>query len=408
MNDFIVRFSKIFIIILIVYSIIAICDDLNGIMSGKSFLSDIRLTANALVFINSFFLAVFLIFTSVLPLKFFLPPLIIFIFKGIVIFPLSFYTTRGLDFEQKFSYDYYNILNYAKWYGAILVLFTLTQLFFAFYLKLNNDKIIYNKKAVFNFKRPVVSILSLIVIFSVFAGPYFMLNITSFVNNLTNGFLKADSTSFYSVEKIYSKNNTDISLLGMIHIGDKEFYEKLSKNIVGNKKLLLPEGISDKNDLLKIKPDYKNLSKSIGLNTQAENFKIEKDSIDIKNVDIDTSEFDEKTITIINSILKVLESKSRAEVNQNLVYSNEVMREYNGMFYIKKDIIDKRNDKIIDAIDKYSKEYNHIIVPWGALHLDAIEKHLIENNYVIKNTITRKVFDFITIFENIIALKGKV
>ncbi|MCK9225923.1 MAG: hypothetical protein M0Q02_12670, partial [Candidatus Muirbacterium halophilum] len=328
MNDFIVRFSKIFIIILIVYSIIAICDDLNGIMSGKSFLSDIRLTANALVFINSFFLAVFLIFTSVLPLKFFLPPLIIFIFKGIVIFPLSFYTTRGLDFEQKFSYDYYNILNYAKWYGAILVLFTLTQLFFAFYLKLNNDKIIYNKKAVFNFKRPVVSILSLIVIFSVFAGPYFMLNITSFVNNLTNGFLKADSTSFYSVEKIYSKNNTDISLLGMIHIGDKEFYEKLSKNIVGNKKLLLPEGISDKNDLLKIKPDYKNLSKSIGLNTQAENFKIEKDSIDIKNVDIDTSEFDEKTITIINSILKVLESKSRAEVNQNLVYSNEVMREY--------------------------------------------------------------------------------
>lgn len=407
MRDFMIRFSRIFLILIIVNSIISIGDDLNGMISGHSFLENIRFTINSLVFLNSIILILFMVFSEVIPAIWFSPFILTGLIKFLLTVPLRFYASKGLEFEKAFSGNHYVIINHAKWFGFIFILFSVIDLLYAFYLKLDQGKLVFNKDSIFSVKRTLIIILAAFIIVSVSAGPYTMTVLVSFVNNLTNGFLEADFNSFYSIEKIFEKNGTKISLLGMIHIGDADFYKSVSKEISGKNTLILPEGISDSENLLKIKPDYKNLSSAIGLDTQAENLKIDKEKVEIKHVDIDTSEFDEVTVRIINSILKVLESENAEEMQNNYIESNRIISEYNGMHYIRKDVIEKRNSKITSAIDKYAGEYDRIFVPWGALHLNDIEKHLVGNGYTLENTVRRKVFDWNRIFQKLVELKEK-
>ena len=45
------------------------------------------------------------------------------------------------------------------------------------------------------------------------------------------------------------------------------------------------------------------------------------------------------------------------------------------------DILDKRNEVVIDSMLRTLKRYDTIIIPWGAMHMPAIEAVVLEQGF---------------------------
>ena len=43
---------------------------------------------------------------------------------------------------------------------------------------------------------------------------------------------------------------------------------------------------------------------------------------------------------------------------------------------LKRDLLDLRNDHLLVEIEKALRDYDHVVVPWGALHLPGIQEQV--------------------------------
>jgi hypothetical protein len=61
------------------------------------------------------------------------------------------------------------------------------------------------------------------------------------------------------------------------------------------------------------------------------------------------------------------------------------------------DIFDKRNEVIIDNMARTLKQYDTIIIPWGAMHMPVIEAAVLNRGFREGNRHERLSLDFRTI-----------
>jgi hypothetical protein len=63
---------------------------------------------------------------------------------------------------------------------------------------------------------------------------------------------------------------------------------------------------------------------------------------------------------------------------------------------IMKDILYRRNQKVIEALQKAlaSGAYNTIVIPWGALHMAEIEEAVRNNGFNLRGSTERLSVDF--------------
>ncbi len=236
---------------------------------------------------------------------------------------------------------------------------------------------------------------------------------SNLIDEYTAGFVRLKPNGLYMVEKVYAQNDKEIRLAGMIHMGRESYYTELADSFNTAFTLLLAEGVSDEQGVLKGKFSYGKLAGVLGLDSQ-EKLKfpgrlIEAESLDwplsaeagipdILRADIDLQEFDSRTIEVLNAISTYLLNSSSLSsgylefsqwAEQNLTpETNRVMMD---------DLVQKRNQAVLSYLPKGLQKYHTILIPWGALHMPGIEAAVQGRGFTLSESHERLSIDFLSL-----------
>jgi hypothetical protein len=242
------------------------------------------------------------------------------------------------------------------------------------------------------------------------------LAVTSYyLEEQTAGFLRLSPVGIHMTERSYHLEDKEIRLAGMMHIGKEDYYEDLAESIPTERAIILAEGVTDQDRLMESQFNYSKLAGIIGLISQ-DKMRLDGNVVDldyldvtgeiirepgkpdIANADIDLNRFDPKTIEFLNALGRSLfGDKPLAEglAEYNLWVEENMSEE--GVAGIMVDILDKRNDAVIASMVKTLQRYDTIIIPWGAMHMPAIEAAVLAQGFAPGNTQERLSLDFRTI-----------
>ena len=226
----------------------------------------------------------------------------------------------------------------------------------------------------------------------------------------TGGYIRISPVGIYMTERTYYGQGKKIRLAGMIHIGQKEYYNSLAVSFSGEKAVILVEGVTDRNGLLKHRFDYGQLAKLLGLSSQ-ELMRIEgtptalasighnqasnKGKPDIVHADVDVNQFDPQTIAFLNAFSTAFFGDQ--PLNESLEHYNAWINQNMApeqIDIIMDDILNKRNEVVINTLIKVLPYYQTIVIPWGAMHMPAIERAVIEQGYRLEEDKERLSVDF--------------
>ena len=245
---------------------------------------------------------------------------------------------------------------------------------------------------------------------------YTSLAVTSYyLEAQTAGFLRLSPVGVHMTERSYHLAQKEVRLVGMMHIGKEEYYEDLAKSIPKEGTIILAEGVTDQDRLLESQFNYSKLAGLIGLTSQ-DKMRLNGNAValdglgvdgqvirepgkpDIANADIDLNRFEPKTIEFLNALGRSLfGDKPLAEglVDYNLWIEDNMSEE--GLAGVMFDILDKRNDAVIAGMVQTLKRYDTVIIPWGAMHMPAIEAAVLEQGFAPGKAQERLSLDFRTI-----------
>lgn len=224
----------------------------------------------------------------------------------------------------------------------------------------------------------------------------------------TAGFVQLKPNGLYLTERIYQKDKQNIRLIGMIHLADEDFYDRLINSLNSSHTLILAEGVGDKKGLLKREFSYGKIADFLGLESQ------EKVAFpgrliasletaettghttpDILRADIDVSQFNPRTIEVLSALAKyVLNGDSMVEgyVQFNNWAQANVGDDINDI--VMDDLIEKRNRSVVSFIEPALKKYKTVVIPWGALHMKGIEAMIKEQGFHKVGSQQRLSIDF--------------
>jgi hypothetical protein len=206
------------------------------------------------------------------------------------------------------------------------------------------------------------------------------------IEKSTGGFITFDRLGIHSVTREYRKGDSDIHLVGMMHVGEGNAYREIFRTFAGESTLILAEGVSDEGGLLGTDGLYEMVADEIGLTVQPD-FEHLRETMprdasdppwpDIRNADVDAAVFSEETIAMINAIGEI---NHGADLRQTLAQFQETYADRGPELgeIVLRDLIALRNDFLLDEMRGVLSDYDRIVVPWGALHLPGIEKAILD------------------------------
>ncbi len=236
----------------------------------------------------------------------------------------------------------------------------------------------------------------------------------SFAGNLietyTAGFVQLKPDGLYMAERIYQRGNKQIRLVGMIHLGEEEYYNDLISSISGQRTLILAEGVSDKGNLLTERFSYGKLAGLLGLTSQErvhfpgkliEAAELDQardenqNTPDILRADIDLQQFDPRTLEVLNALAKYL-LNAKSPLAGYAAFNRWADKHFDPDLnsIVMTDLIAKRNRSVLSYLPKALVRYDTVIIPWGALHLPGIEKALLKQGFQLKQSHNRRSIDF--------------
>jgi len=237
----------------------------------------------------------------------------------------------------------------------------------------------------------------------------------SYLEQQTAGFLRLSPIGIYMSERSYHRGEKVIRLAGMMHIGKEDYFEDIAGSMSTGGTIILAEGVTDRDGLLKSQYNYNRLAGIVGLTSQeamridanmvnldimeeGEELPAKKTIPDLAQADIDLNRFEPSTVEFINVLGRTLLSERPLA---------ETFLEYNAwvdanmtpdeMAAVMHDIIDKRNRVIIDNLARTLPFYDTVIIPWGAMHMPAIEDAVLEKGFRAGESKERLSLDFRTL-----------
>ena len=233
--------------------------------------------------------------------------------------------------------------------------------------------------------------------------------VPTYVELQSRGYLHFASQGLEVRETTLVKGDHTVHLIGMVHIGDPEFYRALYKGIPPEA-LVLAEGVTDRQDRMKAKPSYDNAARGLGLESQGEFQKLLAGSnmVDTPSTpsapsttpqpvaqanpaaphvlfaDIDVSDLSPSTLRFLEAVGTVFQAPSFSEAMQRYVAISQQFKE-DEVKGVMDEILTKRNDHVIAAFDRYEPQYRLIYMPWGALHLPGIEDKILARGYKVQS-----------------------
>ncbi|PLX97939.1 MAG: hypothetical protein C0622_12115 [Desulfuromonas sp.] len=232
------------------------------------------------------------------------------------------------------------------------------------------------------------------------------------------GFVKLKPNGLYMNERIYRQGGKEIQLAGTIHLARPEYYEALNAGIPKQGTLILMEGVSDNNGLMKENFSYGRIADLMGLSqqqdglfsgrlvTEAELAKTTPATgVDLLPADIDLSAFEPLTIEVLNAMAReVLNAEAPlagyaefsrwAEQNLPADFDKRLMT----------DLLDKRNRHVVTFLPQALKRYDTLVIPWGALHMRGIEQEVLAQGFTLEESRELLAIDFLLLpYDRILA-----
>jgi hypothetical protein len=231
----------------------------------------------------------------------------------------------------------------------------------------------------------------------------------------TSGFMHIAPDGVHMSEKTYRRGNKTVLLAGMIHVGEKNYYDQVVGSIAPGRTLVLAEGVTDDKHLLHDKPEYGKLASYLGLSSQQEkmHFKgrqieaadLDEPSsrksaggktlparVDILRADVDVSTFRPDTIRFLNSLGRQSKDKSSLAVAYSAWTGKSITPEAQQV--IMDDILYRRNKELLRHLGKAVDKYDTVVIPWGALHMLEIEQEVRKQGFALTQVQDRVSVDF--------------
>jgi hypothetical protein len=396
------RFANIYIVLFLIDAALSLIDELlQASSSPLAFLPEIRFFVASVVITLSMVLYACLGIDRRLPKRVFLPLTLFASWSALAMWPLSGFVAReAFGLTAAISQV---VL------GAIAII-------------LLRGLVGRNLLTEEQFQAPMFSLRNTLgfttinLLLTPFVLIYTGLAVTSYyLEEQTAGFLRLSPVGIHMTERSYHLAQKEIRLAGMMHIGKEDYYEDLAKSIPTVGTIILAEGVTDQDRLLESQFNYSKLAGLIGLTSQVKmrlnGNAVKLDGLgvaghvirepgkpDIANADIDLNRFEPKTIEFLNALGRSLfGDKPLAEglVDYNLWIEENMTEE--GIAGVMADILDKRNDAVIAGMVKTLKRYDTIVIPWGAMHMPAIEAAVLEQGFAPGKAQERLSLDFRTI-----------
>jgi hypothetical protein len=191
------------------------------------------------------------------------------------------------------------------------------------------------------------------------------------VDHFSEGFLALRPEGLKVQARKYVRNDGKaIQLVPMSHIGEPDFYRKLSRSFPTNS-IILMEGVSDDRNLLTNKISYKRMAASLGVAEQQAAFKPSQTKM--IPADVDVEEFASTTIDFLNLATLIHSKGANAETVQKLMQYSESSYFQDQLF---NDLLRKRNRHLLKEIETRLAQPENIIVPWGAAHMPEIGQEI--------------------------------
>jgi hypothetical protein len=220
-------------------------------------------------------------------------------------------------------------------------------------------------------------------------GGYLAFSIAAALEHATHGFVRFDRDGIAAMEREYSRGDRRVRLVGLVHVGEGEAYRELVSSFEHGD-LILAEGVSDRDGLLREGLPYGNVARPLGLVVQpsfeealagAEG--VDADAVSgprVVRADLDLRDLSPETLAFLRAVSGVLAS---ADFATALARARELSKEFDTerSTRILRDLIERRNAHLVGELDKALPEHPSIVVPWGALHLPGIERALVERGF---------------------------
>jgi hypothetical protein len=181
------------------------------------------------------------------------------------------------------------------------------------------------------------------------------------------------------VRKYVRNDGKTIQLVPMSHVGEPDFYRKLSQSFPTNS-IILMEGVTDHRNLLTNKISYQRMAASLGVAEQVKEFKPSRG--EMVRADVDVEQFTTNTIDLLNLVM-LIHSKgvNAGNVLQLMQFSPPHFEEE-----LFEDLLRKRNRHLLEEIHARLSQSENIIVPWGAAHMPEIAKEIQKSGFRVDET----------------------
>ncbi|GFO65943.1 hypothetical protein M1B72_02925 [Geomonas paludis] len=226
----------------------------------------------------------------------------------------------------------------------------------------------------------------------------------------TAGFIRVTPRGLYLTERVYRRGNQTVRLTGMVHVGEKGYYQDVARVPEQGRTVVLAEGVTDKKRALRHHFDYRGVASFLGLASQ-EKMLFDGKVIDEKGLqappkpaagnqpdilvaDTDLSTFRPETLRFLDQVGKELQkspSFMEAALNLNRWAERNVTPQMQEV--IMDDILTRRNEVLLGYLDQALKRYDTVVVPWGALHMKGIEAGVLKRGFVLQQEQRRLAID---------------
>ena len=209
------------------------------------------------------------------------------------------------------------------------------------------------------------------------------------VQHSSGGFLALRPGGFTVQVRQYVRDDGKTILLApMAHIGEADFYRKLSQSFPTNSVVLM-EGVTDHKGLLTNGVSYKRVATSLGLAEQQKEFKPVQ--VEMVRADIDVDQFTTNTLGLLNLVMFIQAKGLNAETLP-MLFGFSAPPDVETQFF--DDIVRKRNQHLLEEIQARLSGSQPLVVPWGAYHMPGIAEGIKASGFRLGETREYTVIHF--------------
>lgn len=182
------------------------------------------------------------------------------------------------------------------------------------------------------------------------------------------------------VRKYVRDDGKVIELFPMAHVADEDFYQRVQETFPTNS-IILMEGVTDEHHLLTNKISYARMAKTLGLAEQHQGFKPTRGQA--VRADIDVDQFSTNTISLLNLAMEFHAQGATPAVSQQLMNFSPPPDFEENLFG---DLLGKRNQHLLTAIQTNLPLSDNLMVPWGAAHMPGISREILKLGFRLQET----------------------